>query len=56
MLRAAAIALSLFTLVGCDGGANDDLVSTPLDDPTVEFDVLPPDVDPGWPLSGDTDT
>ena len=57
MLRLAAFALGLFAVVGCGGPSSEDLVSTPLAEPTVEFDVLPPDVDTDWPLSGsDTDT
>ena len=54
MLRVAAFALGLLTLVGCNGASGDDLLSQPLDEPTVDFNVPPPDVDTGWPLD-DTD-
>jgi hypothetical protein len=55
MSRLAVLALGLVALVGCNGSSSDDLVSSPLAEPTVVFDVVPPDVDTDWPLSGDTD-
>ncbi len=39
---------SVLALAAC-GGEDEELRSKTLDDPSVVFDVVPPDVNTGWP-------
>jgi hypothetical protein len=56
MFRTFPIAVAWVVLAGCGGGRGDAMSSTPLDTPTRDFEVIPPEVDTGWPLREDTDT
>ncbi len=56
MVRNLATGAWLLAMTGC-GGEGDELRSTPLDEPSVDFLIEPIDVDTDWPVvETDTDT
>jgi hypothetical protein len=55
MLRKIAVWLGVAALSACSGDGVEAIQSAPLADPTVDFEVILPDVDTDWPLAEDTD-
>jgi hypothetical protein len=55
MIKQFAVGICLLATGACRGGEVEVFTSEPLAEPTIEFEVIVPEVDTDWPLAEDTD-